>query len=100
MRALSPFEIQAGWDIPAVLEQDINSDLPGEIRALVRETVYDTASGQYLLVPQGSRLVGTYDSKVAYAQNALLVVWNRIIFPDGSGGDGESGRAGAERPEG
>jgi len=84
MRALSPFEIKAGWDIPAVLEQDINSDLPGEIRALVRETVYDTASGQYLLVPQGSRLVGTYDSKLAYAQNALLVVWNRIIFPDGS----------------
>lgn len=84
MRALSPFEIKAGWEIPAVLEHDINSDLPGEIRALVRESVYDTASGQYLLVPQGSRLVGTYDSKVAYAQNALLVVWNRIIFPDGS----------------
>lgn len=84
MRALSPFEIKAGWEIPAVLEQDINSDLPGEIRALVRESVYDTASGQYVLVPQGSRLVGTYDSKVAYAQNALLVVWNRIIFPDGS----------------
>ena len=84
IRALSPFEIKAGWDIPAVLEQDINSDLPGEIRALVRETVYDTASGRYLLVPQGSRLVGTYDSKVAYAQNALLVVWSRIIFPDGS----------------
>jgi len=84
MRALSPFEIKAGWEIPAVLEHDINSDLPGEIRALVRETVYDTASGQYMLVPQGSRLVGTYDSKVAYAQNALLVVWSRIIFPDGS----------------
>ncbi len=84
IRALSPFEIKAGWDIPAVLEQDINSDLPGEIRALVRETVYDTASGRYLLVPQGARLVGTYDSKVAYAQNALLVVWSRIIFPDGS----------------
>ena len=84
MRALSPFEVKAGWDIPAVLEQEINSDLPGEIRALVRESVYDTASGNYLLIPQGSRLVGRYDSKVAYAQNALLVVWDRVIFPDGS----------------
>jgi type IV secretory pathway VirB10-like protein len=84
VRPLSAFEIKAGWDIPAVLEQDINSDLPGEIRALVRENVYDTASGHYLLIPQGSRLVGTYDSKVAYAQSALLVVWSRIIFPDAS----------------
>lgn len=84
LRALSPFEIKAGWDIPAVMEQEVNSDLPGEIRALVRENVYDTASGQYLLIPQGSRLVGKYDSRVAYAQNALLVVWDRIIFPDAS----------------
>lgn len=84
VRALSPFEVKAGWDIPAVLEQEINSDLPGEIRALVRESVYDTASGNYLLIPQGSRLVGQYDSKVAYAQSALLVVWDRVIFPDGS----------------
>lgn len=84
MRALSPYEVKAGWDIPAVLEQDINSDLPGEIRALVRENVFDTASGNFLLIPQGSRLVGQYDSKVAYAQNALLVVWDRVIFPDGS----------------
>lgn len=83
-RALSPFEIKAGWDIPGVLEQELNSDLPGEIRALVRENVYDTASGQYLLIPQGSRLVGRYDSRVAYAQNAVLVVWDRIIFPDAS----------------
>lgn len=84
MKPLSPYEIKAGWDIPGVLEQEINSDLPGEIRALVRENVYDTGSGQYLLIPQGSRLVGKYDSRVAYAQNALLVVWDRIIFPDAS----------------
>lgn len=50
---ISQFVILAGWDIPAVLERGINSDLPGEIRALVRENVYDTASGQYLLIPQG-----------------------------------------------
>jgi type IV secretion system protein VirB10 len=87
VRALTPFEIKAGWDIPAVLEQEINSDLPGEIRALVRESVYDTATGRHLLIPQGSRLVGTYDSRIAYAQNALLVAWNRIIFPDGSSVD-------------
>lgn len=104
MPALSPFEVKAGWDIPAVLEQDINSDMPGEVRALVRENVYDTGSGRHLLIPQGSRLVGTYDSKVAYAQRALLIVWSRIIFPDassidlegmaGQGADGQAGMRG------
>ncbi len=84
VRPNTPYEIKAGWDIPAVLEQEINSDLPGEIRALVRESVYDTASGDHLLIPQGARLIGTYDAHVAYAQSALLVVWQRIIFPDGS----------------
>lgn len=80
----SCFEIKAGWDIPAVLEQALNSDLPGEVRALVRENVYDTATGQYLLIPQGARLVGVYDSRVAYGQEGMMVIWNRIIFPDGS----------------
>ena len=79
-----PYEIKAGWDIPAVLEQALNSDLPGEIKALVRENVYDTATGKYLLIPQGSRLVGTYDSRVAYGQDGIQVVWSRLIFPDGS----------------
>jgi type IV secretory pathway VirB10-like protein len=81
---INPFMIRAGWDIPAVLEQGINSDLPGEVRALVRENVYDTASGQYVLIPQGSRLVGRYNSQVAYGQNSLQVVWERVIFPDAS----------------
>jgi len=53
VRPLGKFEIKAGWDIPAVLEQALNSDLPGEIKALVRENVYDTATGKYLLIPQG-----------------------------------------------
>ena len=79
-----PYEIKAGWEIPAVLEQALNSDLPGEINALVRENVYDTASGKYLLIPQGARLVGAYDSRVAYGQNGVQVVWSRLIFPDGS----------------
>jgi type IV secretion system protein VirB10 len=101
VRPLSKYEIKSGWDIPAVLEQGLNSDLPGEIRALVRENVYDTASGNYLLIPQGSRLVGTYDSRIAYAQNGVTVVWNRLIFPDassidleGMAGQDAQGRAG------
>jgi type IV secretion system protein VirB10 len=81
---ISRYEIKAGWDIPAVLEQALNSDLPGEIRALVAENVYDTATGRYLLIPQGSRLVGTYDSHIGYGQNGVQIVWNRIIFPDAS----------------
>jgi type IV secretion system protein TrbI len=95
LRPSSKYEIKAGWDIPAVLEQALNSDLPGEIRALVRENVYDTASGNYLLIPQGSRLVGLYDSRIAYAQDAVTVVWNRVIFPDGSSIDLE-GMAGQD----
>ena len=81
---LGKYELKMGWDIPAILEQGINSDLPGEVKALVRTNVYDTATGKYLLIPQGSRLVGVYDSQIAYGQNRLLVVWSRIIYPDGS----------------
>jgi type IV secretion system protein VirB10 len=83
-KLVGPYEIKAGWDIPAVLEQALNSDLPGEIKALVRENVYDTATGRYLLIPQGARLVGTYDSRVGYGQDGIQVVWSRLIFPDGS----------------
>jgi type IV secretory pathway VirB10-like protein len=89
------YEIKAGWDIPAVLEQALNSDLPGEIKALVRENVYDTATGRYILIPQGARLVGTYDSRVAYGQSGIQVVWNRLVFPDGSSIDLE-GMAGQD----
>ena len=58
--------------------------MTGEIKALVRENVYDTATGRYLLIPQGARLVGAYDSRVGYGQNGIQVVWSRLIFPDGS----------------
>ncbi len=81
---LSQYEIKAGWEIPAVLEQDLNSDLPGDLKALVTANVYDTATGRYLLIPQGSRLIGTYDSSIVYGQDGLQAVWNRIIFPDAS----------------
>jgi type IV secretion system protein VirB10 len=81
---LTKFEIKAGWDIPAILEQAINTDLPGEIKALVRENVYDTATGRYLLIPQGSRLLGTYNSHVTYGQSRVQVIWTRLVYPDGS----------------
>jgi len=81
---LSRYEIKAGWEIPAVLEQSLNSDLPGELKALVTSNVYDTATGQYLLIPQGARLVGKYDSRVSYGQDGVQVAWSRIIFPDAS----------------
>jgi type IV secretory pathway VirB10-like protein len=81
---LSKYEIKAGWEIPAVMEQGLNSDLPGELKALVAENVFDTATGKYLLIPQGARLIGLYDSHVSYGQNGVQAVWNRIIFPDAS----------------
>ena len=81
---LSRYEIKAGWEIPAVLEQSLNSDLPGELKALVTSNVFDTATGLYLLIPQGSRLVGRYDSHVSYGQNGVQVAWSRIIYPDAS----------------
>jgi type IV secretion system protein VirB10 len=99
--ALGKYEIKAGWLIPAVLEQQLNSDLPGLIRALVRENVYDSATGRYILVPAGSTLVGIYNSHIGYGQNALQAVWRRVIFPDGSSlslggfeGDDSTGAAG------
>jgi type IV secretion system protein VirB10 len=81
---LSPYEIKGGWEIPAVLEQALNSDLPGELKALVSSNVYDTASGRYLLIPQGSRLVGVYNSRLGYGQDGVQVIWDRVIYPDGS----------------
>ena len=79
---VSRYEIKAGWEIPAILEQSLNSDLPGELKALVTSNVYDTATGLFFLIPQGSRLIGKYDSHIAYGQDGVQVAWNRIIFPD------------------
>jgi type IV secretion system protein VirB10 len=81
---LSRYEIKAGWEIPATLEQGLNSDLPGELKALVTSNVYDTATGLHLLIPQGSRLVGVYDSHISYGQDGVQVAWHRIVFPDAS----------------
>jgi type IV secretion system protein TrbI len=84
---LSTCEIKAGWEIPAVLEQNLNSDLPGDLKALVMSNIYDTATGRYLLIPQGSRLIGRYDSRISYGQDGVQVVWDRIMFPDASSVD-------------
>lgn len=84
---LSAYEIKAGWEIPAVLEQSLNSDLPGDIKALITSNVFDTASGRYLLIPQGARLVGKYDSRISYGQDGVQVAWDRVIFPDASSVD-------------
>ena len=79
----SPYELKAGTIIPTVLVTGINSDLPGPVIGQVRENVYDTVSGNYLLVPQGARLLATYDSMVAWGQERVLVCWNRLLFPNG-----------------
>jgi type IV secretory pathway VirB10-like protein len=79
----TPYILRAGFIIPASLISGINSDLPGQIIGQVSQNVYDTATGKYLLLPQGSRLVGSYTSDVAYGQSRVMVAWQRIIFPDG-----------------
>lgn len=81
---ISPWTLQAGSLIAASLITGLNSDLPGLITAQVTENVYDSVTGRSLLIPQGSRLIGSYDSVVAYGQSRALVVWHRIILPDGS----------------
>jgi len=83
----SPYEIKAGTVLPAVLITAINSDLPGPVIAQVREHVYDTVSGNTLLVPQGSRLIAQYDSMVAWGQERVLVCWNRLVLPNGDSMD-------------
>lgn len=80
---MSPFELKRGSVIPATLISGINSDLPGRISAQVSQNVYDSATGSRLLVPQGAKLFGRYDSKVAFGQARVLVVWTDLIFPNG-----------------
>ena len=80
----SPYIVQAGTVIPAALITGIRSDLPGQITAQVTEAVYDSPTGQYLLIPQGAKLIGQYDSSVAFGQSRILLVWTRLIMPDGT----------------
>jgi type IV secretion system protein VirB10 len=75
--------IQAGATIPAALVAGLRSDLPGQVIAQVTEPVFDSPTGRHLLIPQGSRLVGQYDAEIGYGQERVLLVWNRLILPDG-----------------
>ncbi|MDP1773600.1 MAG: TrbI/VirB10 family protein [Methylobacter sp.] len=77
------YQLRAGFVIPGTLIGGINSDSPGQIVAQVGQNVYDTATGRHLLIPQGSRLVGSYFSDIGYGQERILVAWQRIVFPDG-----------------
>lgn len=99
----SRFLVTAGTVISAALVTAINSDLPGPVVATVTESVYDSATGRYLLIPQGSRLVGKYDSQMSYGQRRVLMAWTRLILPDTSSivldrlqGLDAAGRAGLE----
>lgn len=80
----SPYQVMAGTVVAGALVTGIKSDLPGEVIATVTEPVYDTATGRFLLIPQGSRILGKYNSQVSYGQSRVQVVWNRIILPDTS----------------
>jgi type IV secretion system protein TrbI len=79
----SRYVLQAGSVIPAALITGIRSDLPGEVTAQVTEDVYDSPTGKFLLIPQGARLVGQYDSQLSFGQSRVLLVWTRLIMPNG-----------------
>ncbi|MDR1508634.1 MAG: TrbI/VirB10 family protein [Synergistaceae bacterium] len=79
-----PYELKAGTIIPGLLMTGINSDLPGSVIAQVSENVWDTATGKYILIPKGARMLGVYDSRVSFGQRRVLLVWNRLIFPNGT----------------
>ena len=80
----SPYQVMAGTIIAAALVTGIKSDLPGDVIATVTEPVYDSATGQHVLIPQDSRLLGRYNSQVSYGQSRVQVVWQRVILPDTS----------------
>jgi type IV secretion system protein VirB10 len=79
----SRYELLAGSVIPAALVTELNSDLPGRAIAQVTANVFDSVTGEHILIPQGARLIGTYDSDTSYGDRRLLLAWNRLIFPNG-----------------
>lgn len=80
--ALSPYEVKAGTIVPLTLETQINSDLPGDITAIVQMDIYDSKTGRILLIPSGSRVIGKYNSNVSFGQERVQVVFNRITLPN------------------
>lgn len=83
MPPASPYVLQAGAVIPAALITGIRSDLPGQITAQVTENIYDSPTGSLLLIPQGTRIIGEYSNDVGFGQRRVLLVWNRLILPNG-----------------
>lgn len=79
----SPYSVMAGTIIPGVLVTGMNSDLPGTVIGQVSQNVYDSIKGKYLLIPQGSKIIGIYDTNTAYAQTRGAVIWQRLILPNG-----------------
>jgi type IV secretion system protein VirB10 len=79
-----PYELKAGTIIPGLLITGINSDLPGNVLGQVSENVWDTATGKFVLIPKGTRILGVYDSEVSFGQRRVLLVWNRLILPNGT----------------
>ena len=77
------YELRAGAVIPGVMVSGISSELPGQIIGQVSQNIYDTATGRFLLIPQGTKLIGIYSNDVRFGQNSVLVAWQRLVFPDG-----------------
>ena len=80
----SVLELKAGSIVPATLITGVNSDLPGQLLAQVSQNVLDSTHGEFVMIPQGARLIGRYDPQVTHGQERALVVWDRLIYPDGS----------------
>lgn len=83
VEAPAPYSLQAGFVLPAIMISGIVSDLPGQVMAQVSQSVYDSPTGRHLLIPQGTRLIGTYNSEIVYGQRRVLMAWQRLVFPDG-----------------
>ncbi len=83
VRASSPYVLHEGTFLPAILVTRIVSDLPGPAQALVRRNVYDSVTGNHLLIPQGAKLLGAYNHRIVWGQRRILLHWDRILFPDG-----------------
>lgn len=82
-KSRSEYEVKQGSVLPAILITEINTDLPGTILGKIRENVYDTVTGNYLLIPKGSKLFGRYESQIPTGQNRVLIVWDKLILPNG-----------------
>lgn len=83
-KKLSEYQLFAGSVIPGVMITGVNSDLPGTIIGQVSQNVFDTVTGKILLIPQGTKIIGRYDSQTTFAQTRLLVIWNRLVYPNGN----------------